>query len=75
MLCVTDSSLHIAKPPGLLTGASFLVASARYEVQERTSGRNLEVVRVRFRVRGGAMVPAGDRGDPRRAGRRARTVR
>jgi hypothetical protein len=34
-----------------------LVAGARYEVQKRTSGRNLEVIRVKFRVRGGVMVP------------------
>jgi hypothetical protein len=34
-----------------------LVGEARYEVQKRTSGRNLEVVRVRFRVRRGTLVP------------------
>jgi hypothetical protein len=34
-----------------------LVAGARYEVQKRSSGRNLEVVRVKFKVRGGTLVP------------------
>jgi len=37
-----------------------LVAGARYEVQKRTLGRGTEVIRVRFRVRGGALVPVGD---------------
>ncbi len=36
-----------------------MVAGARYEVQKRILGRNLEVVRVRFRVRGATLVPAG----------------
>jgi len=36
-----------------------VLSAARYEVQKRTLGRNLEVIRVRFKVRGGALVPAG----------------
>ena len=40
------------------TGSSFnLVAGARYEVQKRTLGRNLEVVRVEFEVKDGSVVP------------------
>ena len=40
------------------TGSSFdLVAGARYEVQKRTLGRRTEVVRVRFKVSRGALVP------------------
>ncbi len=37
--------------------SSALGAGGCCEVQENTLGRNLEVVRVKFRVRGGAMVP------------------
>jgi hypothetical protein len=47
----------MAKPPALLPAASELVAGACYEVQKRTSGRNLEVVRVELKVRRGALVP------------------
>lgn len=40
------------------TGSSFdLVAAACYGVQKRILRRNLEVVLVRFRVRGGMLVP------------------
>jgi len=40
------------------TGSSFnLVAGARYEVQKRILGRGTEVVKVRFKVKRGAMVP------------------
>ena len=34
-----------------------MVAGARYEVQKRNLGREPEVVKVRFRVRGGTLVP------------------
>ena len=36
-----------------------LVAGARYEVQQMSVGRKTDVVRVRFKVRGGALVPVG----------------
>ena len=40
------------------TGSSFnLVAGARYEVQKRSLGRHTEIIRVKFKVRGGALVP------------------
>ena len=37
--------------------ASGVLSAARYEVQKRILGRSTEVIRVRFRVRGGALVP------------------
>jgi hypothetical protein len=41
------------------TGSSFvLVAGARYEVQQRSSGWEVEVVKVAFTARGGALVPS-----------------
>jgi hypothetical protein len=40
-----------------MAAASDLVAGARYEVQQRNSGREVEVVRVGFASRGGALVP------------------
>jgi hypothetical protein len=50
--------LPVSEPLG--TGSSFeLVAGARYEVQKRSLGREVEVVMVRFKVRGGALVPVG----------------
>ena len=40
--------------------ASGVLSAARYEVQKRSLGRNLEVVRVKFKVRGGTLVPVVD---------------
>ena len=37
--------------------ASGVLSAVCYEVQKRTSGRSLEVVRVRFKVSGAALVP------------------
>ncbi|MBN2565679.1 MAG: hypothetical protein JXB46_08210 [Candidatus Eisenbacteria bacterium] len=40
------------------TGSSFdLAAVARYEIQKRSFGRHTEIIRVKFKVRGGALVP------------------
>lgn len=36
-----------------------LVAGVRYEVEQRNFRRNLEIVEVRFKARGGALVPVG----------------
>ena len=41
------------------TLAPGVLSTARYEVQERTLGRGTEVVKVRFKVKRGAMVPVG----------------
>ncbi len=35
-----------------------MVAGARYEVQKKSPGREVEVVRVRFEVGGGALLPS-----------------
>lgn len=42
-----------------MAAASDLVAGARYEAQQRSLGRNSEVIEVRFEVGGGALVPVG----------------
>jgi len=36
---------------------SGVLSTARYEVQQRTLGRGTEVIQVRFKVRGGVLVP------------------
>jgi hypothetical protein len=58
-------------------GSSFvLVAGARYEVQQRKRGREMEVIRVRFKVKGSTLVPAGaaSAGDLGRASARSARI-
>ena len=53
---VRMKKLPVSEMPS--TGSSFeLVAGARYEVQKRNLGREVEVVKVRFTSKGGALVP------------------
>ncbi len=42
------------------TGSSFgLVAGARFEAQQTSQACNSDVIELRFKVRGGTLVPAG----------------
>ena len=34
-----------------------MVAGARYEVQKKSFGRNTEIIRVKFKVQDGSVVP------------------